>query len=124
MDKFKIFESIPAPLPMMNIDTDMIIPKQFLKIGDRTILELSLKPLLDFSECLKICVVLSPNDEYHKSIELLQNPLVSLINGGNTRMESVKAAINHFERTKLPYKNVLIHDSVTIAWQHHSIHKN
>ena len=88
------------------------IPKQFLKIGDRTILELSLKPLLDFSECLKICVVLSPNDENHKSIELLQNPLVSLINGGNTRMESVKAAINHFERTKLPYKNVLIHDSV------------
>ena len=88
------------------------IPKQFLKIGDRTILELSLKPLLDFSECLKICVVLAPNDEHHKSIELLQNPLVSLINGGNTRMESVKAAINHFERTKLPYKNVLIHDAV------------
>jgi len=36
MDKFKIFESIPAPLPMMNIDTDMIIPKQFLKTIKRS----------------------------------------------------------------------------------------
>ena len=36
MDKFKNFESIPAPLPMINIDTDMIIPKQFLKTIKRS----------------------------------------------------------------------------------------
>ena len=31
MDKFKIFTGLAAPLPMINVDTDMIIPKQFLK---------------------------------------------------------------------------------------------
>ena len=31
MEKFDILKSVPANLPMMNVDTDMIIPKQFLK---------------------------------------------------------------------------------------------
>ena len=31
MKKFIILKGIPANLPMMNVDTDMIIPKQFLK---------------------------------------------------------------------------------------------
>ena len=36
MKKFDILKGIPANLPMMNIDTDMIIPKQFLKTIKRT----------------------------------------------------------------------------------------
>ena len=36
MKKFNILKGIPASLPMMNIDTDMIIPKQFLKTIKRT----------------------------------------------------------------------------------------
>jgi len=36
MKKFNILKGIPANLPMINIDTDMIIPKQFLKTIKRT----------------------------------------------------------------------------------------
>ena len=36
MEKFDILKSIPANLPMMNVDTDMIIPKQFLKTIKRS----------------------------------------------------------------------------------------
>ena len=36
MKKFLNLKSIPAHLPMMNVDTDMIIPKQFLKTIKRT----------------------------------------------------------------------------------------
>ena len=36
MEKFKILKGIPAYLSMMNVDTDMIIPKQFLKTIKRT----------------------------------------------------------------------------------------
>ncbi len=36
MKKFNKLKGIPAHLPMMNIDTDMIIPKQFLKTIKRT----------------------------------------------------------------------------------------
>ena len=36
MQKFNKLRSIPAYLPLVNIDTDMIIPKQFLKTIKRT----------------------------------------------------------------------------------------
>ena len=36
MEKFVTIKSVPAYLPMTNVDTDMIIPKQFLKTIKRT----------------------------------------------------------------------------------------
>ena len=36
MKKFNTLKGIPANLPMINVDTDMIIPKQFLKTIKRT----------------------------------------------------------------------------------------
>ena len=36
MKKFSIIKSIPAPLSMINVDTDMIIPKQFLQTIKRS----------------------------------------------------------------------------------------
>ena len=36
MDKFDKLTSVAAPLPIINIDTDMIIPKQYLKTIKRT----------------------------------------------------------------------------------------
>jgi 3-isopropylmalate dehydratase small subunit len=42
MDKFNTLKGIAAPLPIVNIDTDMIIPKQFLKTIKRTGLGVSL----------------------------------------------------------------------------------
>lgn len=36
MDKFTVLTGVAAPLPIRNVDTDMIIPKQFLKTIKRT----------------------------------------------------------------------------------------
>ena len=36
MDKFTVLEGVAAPLKMINVDTDMIIPKQYLKTIKRT----------------------------------------------------------------------------------------
>ena len=36
MEKFNTLKGIPANLPMINVDTDMIIPKQFLKTIKRS----------------------------------------------------------------------------------------
>jgi len=36
MEKFNILKGVPANLPMINVDTDMIIPKQFLKTIKRS----------------------------------------------------------------------------------------
>ncbi|MDH3242929.1 MAG: 3-isopropylmalate dehydratase small subunit, partial [Alphaproteobacteria bacterium] len=36
MDKFTTLTGVAAPLNMVNVDTDMIIPKQYLKTIKRT----------------------------------------------------------------------------------------
>ena len=36
MNKFTTLEGVAAPLKMINVDTDMIIPKQYLKTVKRT----------------------------------------------------------------------------------------
>ena len=36
MDKFTTLTGVAAPMPMINVDTDMIIPKQYLKTIKRT----------------------------------------------------------------------------------------
>ena len=36
MEKFTKLTGVAAPLPLINVDTDMIIPKQFLKTIQRS----------------------------------------------------------------------------------------
>src|SRR5689334_25174948 len=36
MEKFTVLEGVAAPMKMINVDTDMIIPKQYLKPIKRT----------------------------------------------------------------------------------------
>ncbi len=50
MEKFTSLTSVAAPLPMINVDTDMIIPKQFLKTIKRTGLGKSLFYEMRFDE--------------------------------------------------------------------------
>jgi 3-isopropylmalate/(R)-2-methylmalate dehydratase small subunit len=50
MDKFDKLTAIAAPLPMMNVDTDMIIPKDYLKTIKRTGLGVGLFAELRFNE--------------------------------------------------------------------------
>ena len=54
MEKFIKLKSIPAHIPLMNIDTDMIIPKQFLKTIKRTGLGKSLFYEMRYDESGKL----------------------------------------------------------------------
>jgi 3-isopropylmalate/(R)-2-methylmalate dehydratase small subunit len=50
MQKFDVLTGVAAPLPIVNIDTDMIIPKQFLKTIERTGLARGLFSEMRFDE--------------------------------------------------------------------------
>ena len=68
MEKFVKLKSIPAYIPLMNIDTDMIIPKQFLKTIKRTGLGKSLFYEMRYDESGKsIKNFILNNDPYSKS---------------------------------------------------------
>ena len=72
MEKFTKLKSIPAYLSLINIDTDMIIPKQFLKTIKRTGLGKSLFYEMRFDENeKKIEDFVLNNEPYSKSKILL-----------------------------------------------------
>jgi 3-isopropylmalate/(R)-2-methylmalate dehydratase small subunit len=72
MEKFTKLKSIPAYLPISNVDTDMIIPKQFLKTIKRTGLGKSLFYEMRFDEIGNINKDFILNQEpYSKSKILL-----------------------------------------------------
>ena len=72
MEKFNILKGIPANLPMINVDTDMIIPKQFLKTIKRTGLGKSLFFEMRYDETGKQIQEFALNKEpYNKSSILL-----------------------------------------------------
>ncbi|MDC3104491.1 3-isopropylmalate dehydratase small subunit [Candidatus Pelagibacter bacterium] len=72
MEKFSKLKSIPSYLPLQNIDTDMIIPKQFLKTIKRTGLGKSLFYEMRYDENGKLLKDFILNKEpYNKSKILL-----------------------------------------------------
>ncbi|MDC1212410.1 3-isopropylmalate dehydratase small subunit [Pelagibacteraceae bacterium] len=72
MEKFTKLKSIPSYLPLQNIDTDMIIPKQFLKTIKRTGLGKSLFYEMRYDEQDNLIKDFTLNKEpYNKSKILL-----------------------------------------------------
>jgi 3-isopropylmalate/(R)-2-methylmalate dehydratase small subunit len=71
MKKFNILKGIPASLPMINIDTDMIIPKQFLKTIKRTGLGKSLFFEMRYDENGKIIEKFVLNKEPYNNSSIL-----------------------------------------------------
>ena len=73
MEKFNILKGIPANLPMINVDTDMIIPKQFLKTIKRTGLGKSLFYEMRYDETGK------KNQEFMLNKEPYNNSSILLV---------------------------------------------
>lgn len=71
MDKFTQLTGIAAPLPLINVDTDMIIPKQFLKTIKRTGLGQHLFDEMRFSEGKKEIEGFVLNNEPYRNAEIL-----------------------------------------------------
>ena len=71
MKKFNTLKGIPANIPMINIDTDMIIPKQFLKTIKRTGLGKSLFFEMRYDEKGEIIKEFVLNKEPYKNSSIL-----------------------------------------------------
>ncbi len=71
MKKFNKLKSIPAHIPLMNIDTDMIIPKQFLKTIKRTGLGKSLFYEMRYDEGGNIIKKFILNNEPYSKSQIL-----------------------------------------------------
>ncbi len=71
MDKFETLTGIAAPMPLVNIDTDMIIPKQFLKTIKRSGLGVNLFDEMRYDRQGNEISDFVLNQEAYRSAEIL-----------------------------------------------------
>ncbi len=82
------------------------LPKQYLRLGEKTILEHTAQHLLSHPLIKELVIVISPNDSYFAASGLNKNPQITQAIGGQTRAESVLAGLKATEA-----KWVLVHDA-------------
>ena len=85
------------------------IPKPFIKVAGRTILELSLLKFKNIRQIKNIIVVI--NKKHQKFIKTIKSQKLIKMIGGNTRQESTLKALRYIKRNQIKCSKVLIHDS-------------
>ena len=85
------------------------IPKPYVKIGKKTLLEYSLIKFNKIRQIKKIIIVTNKkHSRFFKSIKF--NNCVKIV-GGKTRQDSTYKALKYIKKNKIKCTNVLIHDS-------------
>ncbi|MEC5321286.1 2-C-methyl-D-erythritol 4-phosphate cytidylyltransferase [Brenneria populi subsp. brevivirga] len=82
-------------------------PKQYLTIGDKTILEHAINALLSHPRVTRAIVAISPDDSRFRTLPIAADPRVSAVIGGKQRADSVLAGVNHAGDAEW----VLVHDA-------------
>ncbi|VEB95629.1 2-C-methyl-D-erythritol 4-phosphate cytidylyltransferase [Cedecea lapagei] len=82
-------------------------PKQYLHIGDKTILEHAVASLMAHPRVGQVIVALSPKDTYFSSLPLAAHPRVTVVTGGKQRADSVLAGLQAAGNAQW----VLVHDA-------------
>lgn len=82
------------------------IPKQYLKINDKTILEHSIEAIRQCSYLGKIILVLSKDDQYFKTLDLADKSNISIAYGGKERQDSVLNGLLQVDSTY-----AMVHDA-------------
>ncbi|MBK4765240.1 MAG: 2-C-methyl-D-erythritol 4-phosphate cytidylyltransferase [Pantoea sp. Brub] len=102
-------QDVIAIVPAAGVGSRMNInfPKQYLKIGQYTILEHSIFALFSHFAIEKIIVVLTYRDRYFTKLKLSNHPKIFSVIGGKTRAESVLAGIKAIHNCNW----VIVHDA-------------
>ena len=87
------------------------IPKQYLPLLGRTVLEHSLQPFLARAECQGIIVVLAANDLRWPELACARDSRIATVVGGNERADSVRAGLAALESTVQASDWILVHDA-------------
>ncbi|MFT5757705.1 MAG: 2-C-methyl-D-erythritol 4-phosphate cytidylyltransferase [Alteromonadaceae bacterium] len=94
-------------------------PKQYLTIDGMTILEHTVTRLLSHVAIEKVVIALGEDDAYFVDSCLNKNENVSIVIGGNERVDSVLSALKSIDKTQYPW--VLVHDAARPCISHRDI---
>lgn len=103
------FPALVAVVPAAGIGSRMQseCPKQYLKLGGKTLLEHALDSLLVHPAVSRIIVAISPEDPWFSSLPIADDARISVVRGGKERADSVLAGLNAASSAHW----VLVHDA-------------
>ncbi|MDG3089018.1 2-C-methyl-D-erythritol 4-phosphate cytidylyltransferase [Vibrio hannami] len=88
------------------------LPKQYLKLHGKTILEHTIDKLLSHPEITSVVVAVSSTDPYFSELPIAQDPRVIRVDGGEERADSVLSALRYLsENVDNQNDWVLVHDA-------------
>lgn len=82
-------------------------PKQYLSIGNKTILEHAVSALLKHPQVTRVIIAISPGDRRFAQLPLAQHPQITVVDGGAERADSVLAGLHAAGSAEW----VLVHDA-------------
>src|SRR5262245_60179243 len=87
------------------------LPKQYVPLAGRTVIEWALAPFVTDDRCVGIVVAVAPDDPHWESVATRLTPRVSLTSGGAERAHSVLNALRALSGRVSPDDWVLVHDA-------------
>lgn len=100
-------------VPAAGIGTRMRsdLPKQYLRLSGKTLLEHTLERLLAIPDLAGLVLALSPTDPYWEQLPLAGDARVAVVDGGTERSRSVLNALNYLTLQAQTDDWVLVHDA-------------
>ena len=102
------------------------IPKQYLTLNERPVLEHTLNVLLDNENISGLVIALQSDDAYWPDIKIHSKKMVLLAEGGSERVDSVLSALkllSTYELFNAETDWVMVHDAVRPCLQQSDINK-
>lgn len=110
----EVVQTYPVVIPAAGIGSRMQakIAKQYLKIGEHAVLEYTLNSFIEHPKISDIIIALHPDDNIFDTLSVSKHPKITVVLGGNERVDSVKNALD-FLNKQLKYNEsfVLVHDA-------------
>ena len=76
---------------------DKQLPKQYSKLNGKSVIEQSVQPFLDSHLVSKVIIAVSESDSYINNQDFFKNEKINIVNGGNSRAQSVLNALNNVQ---------------------------
>ena len=86
------------------------LPKQYLQLNGKTVVENTLERLLSLSEVAQVVVAVSSEDTRFKQLTLAKNPRIKTVIGGDERCHSVLNGLRYLSGVGDEKDWVLVHD--------------
>jgi len=110
VSSFRFWAVIPAAGNSRRMGASTL-PKQYLSLAGRSVLEWSLAPLLQRPECAGVVVALASGDRHWHTLAAAQDRRIHTVMGGSERADSVRQGLRALESELGDEDWVLVHDA-------------